>query len=106
MDEVKIRPQINGWMPMLSAEIAYRVKYSYTGGHGSGGSQWADIPIIPRNPGETDHELSFRYFRSALAIIGEEAKKRETEWQNKDFAFEFLPWMKRFKGTYGEITLR
>jgi len=106
MKEVTIKPYILGWAPLLDADFAYQVKYSYTGGHGSGGTQYINVPIIERNPGENDHVLSFRYQASVLLLIGEWAKKRETEWQNKESATEFLPWVTRFKGGYGEITLR
>lgn len=106
MNEVEIRPEFKGWQSVASADVAYRLKCSYSGGHGSGGTVYLDIPRLERIEGEAEYKTARRYFEEALRVIAEFAKGRETELQGKDESDRLLPWVTLYKRTYGEMTIR
>ena len=103
-DEYDIKPNIRGYQFIVDTEYMFDVRFTYTGGHGSGGDLHAYVPRIYINPGETEHAYKMRLWSETLNAVADVVKDNEELRAAKEHSEKYLDYMNaNYRGSRGQI---
>lgn len=99
-DGVKIRMYISSWTPLSAEDSAFRVAFTYTGGHGSGGKLTANVPRLDSDA------TAYQYRSAAINAMVDVIVEREAEMTRLDESNSMWETLKNYTGYVGGLTLR
>ena len=98
-DGTSITMRISAWQ-IVGEDCAYRVKFTYSGGHGSKGTMYACVPWL-----ETD-ATALQYRSAAIDEMVTMIAEREAFMEQVDARNDLFDTLRRFRGNVGQVTLR
>ena len=103
-DEYDITPNIRGYQFLIDTEYMFDVRFTYTGGHGSGGDLHAYVPRVYINPGETEDAYKRRLWSMTLNAVADVVKDNEELRAAKEHSEKYLDYMNaNYRGSRGQI---
>ena len=95
-----IYPNIRGYQFTNSVEYMFNVRLTYTGGHGSGGDLWAEVPRIYQGIDESEDAYKVRLWDVTLDAVVAVVKEHEELAKARDHSNKHLDYMNQnYRGT-------
>ena len=99
-DGTNITMYLRAWQPVGDVDTAFIVRFVYTGGHGSGGDLYANVPRL--ETGTT----ALQYRSAAIDTMIDVIVAREARMDRRDESSALWNALKNYTGRVGQVTLR
>jgi len=104
-DGTEITMRISAWQ-ITGDDCAFRVKFSYSGGHGSNGYMYACVPWLEPVEDQSNHATALQYRSTAIDEMITLIEQREADQNMRDTRDDIWGYVSGWTGRAGQVTLR